>query len=318
MGYGLVSVIIPAYNAERYIKTAVKSVLCQTYQNLEVIVVDDASSDGTTEVVRTIPDSRVKLIRHDRNKGPGAARNTGIAACSPGSKWLALLDADDEWLPQRLEFLLSQVQENDQRFFVADEKLGAMDTDEGLIPWAELKMLKGLFRYRDSDVRDVGLVAYLRGGAPVLQPIVPLQHIRRYGVRYNETARMGEDFEFYVRLFQTGLTLRACRQALYLYRVNPESLTRRPDVKDDLIRVYERLLDEEWADAEVPALLRRWHSFARLSADINRRQWGNAARVVTANPDVIRAVVQYLPMWIRNKTRGRLVLRQQAKRLRAE
>lgn len=97
-----VSVVIPAYNAERCIAAAIKSVLDQTYEVTEIIVADDGSSDNTAEVAAQFPKTRV--IKRP-NGGPGAARNTGIHAAS--GEWIALLDSDDVWLPRKMEIQLA-------------------------------------------------------------------------------------------------------------------------------------------------------------------------------------------------------------------
>ena len=91
----LISVIMPAYNALPYIDQAIRSVLDQDYPNIELIVVDDGSRDGTPELAEQFGD-RVKVLRQ-KNAGPAAARNKGIAA-SRGD-FIAFLDADDVWLP---------------------------------------------------------------------------------------------------------------------------------------------------------------------------------------------------------------------------
>ncbi|TPE63346.1 glycosyltransferase [Sandaracinobacter neustonicus] len=94
------SVVIPAYNREATIETAVRSVLSQTRPPLEVIVVDDGSADATAARVEAIADPRVRLIRQP-NGGISAARNSGIRE-SRGN-WIAFQDSDDEWLPRKLE-----------------------------------------------------------------------------------------------------------------------------------------------------------------------------------------------------------------------
>ena len=96
----LVSVVIPTYNRERTIKASVQSVLDQTYQNLEVIVVDDGSTDRTKDVISAIDDPRVHLIVQ-KNQGACVARNTGIEAAK--GAFIAFQDSDDEWLPDKLE-----------------------------------------------------------------------------------------------------------------------------------------------------------------------------------------------------------------------
>ena len=95
-----VSVIIPAYNMADTIIQSVESVLCQTYADLEVIVVDDASTDTTTEILAGVSDPRLRVIRMPANAGPSAARNTGIRAAI--GDLIAFLDADDIWLPTKV------------------------------------------------------------------------------------------------------------------------------------------------------------------------------------------------------------------------
>lgn len=96
-----VSVVIPTYNRAHLIERAVRSVLAQTYQDFEIIIVNDASSDSTGEVVGAIDDPRILYLRHERNRGGSAARNTGIKAAQ--GELIAFLDSDDEWLPGKLE-----------------------------------------------------------------------------------------------------------------------------------------------------------------------------------------------------------------------
>ena len=96
------SVIIPTYNRSRYLPKAINSVLSQTFQDFEIIVVDDCSTDNTVQIIQEFVkhDSRIKLLRHERNKGAQAARNTGIVNST--AEYVAFLDSDDEWLPERL------------------------------------------------------------------------------------------------------------------------------------------------------------------------------------------------------------------------
>lgn len=95
-----VSVIIPTYNRADLIERAVRSVLDQTFTDLECLVVDDGSTDETVSVVRSIDDDRVTVIEHGENGGAAAARNAGIDASS--GEYLAFLDDDDVWRPEKL------------------------------------------------------------------------------------------------------------------------------------------------------------------------------------------------------------------------
>ncbi len=104
-GNSCVSVIIPTRNrSESLLPRAVKSVLAQTHTELELIVVDDASTDGTAEFVKNLGDPRVRYFRHETCKGHSATRNTGIEVAK--GNYIAFLDDDDEWKPQKLEVQL--------------------------------------------------------------------------------------------------------------------------------------------------------------------------------------------------------------------
>jgi glycosyltransferase involved in cell wall biosynthesis len=106
-----VSVIIPAYNRAATVQRAIHSVLAQQHENLEVLVVDDGSSDETVAVVEACcrADSRVRLLRHPHSRGAQAARNTGMAAARGST--LAWLDSDDYWLPESLALRLACAQQ---------------------------------------------------------------------------------------------------------------------------------------------------------------------------------------------------------------
>lgn len=101
----MVSVIIPNYNREKLIVRAVESVLGQTYKELEVIVVDDCSTDFSIKLLDEIRDSRLKVVRLDVNSGACVARNRGISEAK--GEYIAFLDSDDQWLPDKLEMQLN-------------------------------------------------------------------------------------------------------------------------------------------------------------------------------------------------------------------
>ncbi len=103
----LISVIIPTYNRDYTITRALHSVLKQTYKNMEILVVDDGSTDDTNEIVAKYSDKRIKYIRHEVNKGEVGARNTGIRNAI--GKYIAWLDSDDEWLESKLEEQLNHM-----------------------------------------------------------------------------------------------------------------------------------------------------------------------------------------------------------------
>jgi len=107
-----VSVVIPVRNRPIVVRRAIESVLAQTHQDFEIIVVDDGSTDDTVSAVKAFTDPRVKLTGHDRQRGGSAARNTGIRASS--ARYIAFLDSDDEWLPNKLQRQLEVFERSDE------------------------------------------------------------------------------------------------------------------------------------------------------------------------------------------------------------
>jgi glycosyltransferase involved in cell wall biosynthesis len=107
----LISVVIPAYNRQNTISYCLDSVLAQTYKNLEVIVVDDCSTDSTVSIVRSHPDPRVRCIVLEKNAGAQRARNKGILESK--ADWIAFQDSDDEWLQDKLEKQVSVLADAD-------------------------------------------------------------------------------------------------------------------------------------------------------------------------------------------------------------
>ena len=104
-----VSVVIPTYERAGLVGRAVDSALAQTVEDVEVVVVDDGSTDGTRARVEERADPRVRYLAHDDNRGVSAARNTGVEAAR--GEYVAFLDSDDEWLPRKLERQLSALDE---------------------------------------------------------------------------------------------------------------------------------------------------------------------------------------------------------------
>lgn len=96
-----VSVVVPTYNRAHLLHRSIQSILNQTYQDFEIVIIDDGSTDNTENVVNYFNDKRIRYIKHEKNKGASVARNSGIIATS--GDFIAFLDDDDEWFPQKLE-----------------------------------------------------------------------------------------------------------------------------------------------------------------------------------------------------------------------
>ena len=119
--HGLVSIIMPSYNTGRFIAESIQSVLAQTYTNWELIIVDDASTDNTDEIVNRVilsgakdPDPRIHYLKNTQNSGAAVSRNRALAQAK--GKWIAFLDSDDLWAPEKLEKQLKFMAENGYAF----------------------------------------------------------------------------------------------------------------------------------------------------------------------------------------------------------
>ena len=97
----LVSIIMPSYNTAEYIADSIKSVLKQTYENWELIIVDDCSTDGTDEVVKKFSDKRIRYFKNKKNSGAAVSRNRALKLAQ--GRWIAFLDSDDLWSSKKLE-----------------------------------------------------------------------------------------------------------------------------------------------------------------------------------------------------------------------
>lgn len=116
-----ISVIIPTFNCQKFVKETIFSVVNQTYKNIEIIVIDDCSSDDTVKNVLSIEEPRIKLISNETNKGAAYCRNKGIANAT--GEYIAFLDGDDLWSPDKLSSQISYMENNNYDFCYTDYEL---------------------------------------------------------------------------------------------------------------------------------------------------------------------------------------------------
>jgi succinoglycan biosynthesis protein ExoO len=209
-----VSVLIAAYNVAGCISRALASVQAQSYGDWEAIVVDDASGDETVVVVAALASNepRISLLRHEQNCGPGAARNTALAAAR--GEWIAVLDADDAWRPERLECMLAAAARTGAEF-IADNQIffdGELQQEVSVVldPPADINPLtfKMLFSGEHQDsAKDLGL----------LKPLIRRRAILDHNIRYDESLRYGEDLHFYAQLLIMGVRAVLLAEAYYIY-----------------------------------------------------------------------------------------------------
>jgi succinoglycan biosynthesis protein ExoO len=210
------SVVIPAYNVAACIERAIHSALDQSLAPAEVIVVDDGSTDSTCDLVSRLgkDDRRIKLVRQPVNRGPAAARNLGIK--SAGSRWVAILDADDAFLRDRLRYLVEAAESRDLTF--AADNVTLYDSDAQRVTRVGIepdRIGAHLELDRYTFVRNAMMNPGLDFGG--LKPIMRRSFLVSSGVAYPENCRHGEDFIFYLRAILAGAKFVLFPEPGYLY-----------------------------------------------------------------------------------------------------
>jgi len=208
----LVSVIIPTYNRAHLLGRSIQSVLEQTYRNIEVIVVDDASTDDTQEILGSIKDNRVRYIRHNRNRGQAAARNTGIRASI--GKYIAFQDSDDQWLPEKLMKQITFFEKTSAALGVVYTGFWRVRNGEKTyIPSKKIKEKEGNINKQ-----------ILRGnfiGTPVT--VIKKEYLKKTGL-FDETLPCLEDWEFFIRLSE-HCEFKYVPEALVISHATPNSVS---------------------------------------------------------------------------------------------
>jgi hypothetical protein len=222
----IVSVIIPVYNGARWLSTAVASVLSQTLSNLELLIVDDASTDDTAGIAEqwTRRDPRVRLLRQPTNRGQSAARNLALGLAR--GEWIAPVDADDEIRPDRLR-LLVEAGEREQADLIADGILFEGDRPPGtpteLMPWG------GHAQRMERLTAEQLIKSGTKGGwrsLGYLKPLMRRRFLDERRLRYSEDLRFAEDFNLYARALFCGARFVLFPESHYVYWQTPASASR--------------------------------------------------------------------------------------------
>lgn len=231
-----VSVIIPAYNQGEYLSQAVQSALEQTCSDVEVVVVDDGSTDNTAEVAHSISDSRVKYV-YQENRGLSGARNTGVR-CSSG-KWVTFLDSDDLNLPEKHEVLLE--------LFNRDPELGLAAGTSIIIDQDGEQIGKPFNTPLPQDL----IRLLLWNPMQVCSVMVRREWLDRVGP-FDESLHAYEDWDLYLRLARLGCRMAWTPAPVAKYRFHTGQMTRE---RDRMTRATFAVLDKFFADDALPE---RW------------------------------------------------------------
>ena len=224
-----VSVIMTAYNVESYIARAVESALSQEGVSLEVLVADDATTDGTWGILSALADPRLTVIRLPRNVGPGAARNAAIQRAR--GRWLAVLDGDDAFAAGRLARCVQRGNAENadivvDNITVLQEKDGACFSMFPPAAFARGGSLD-LGGFIDGNLSFMGGYAY-----GYLKPVFSAAFLQREGLGYNADIRIGEDYLLFAECLAQGAACRLEPTAGYIYTARAGSISHRLRPRD--------------------------------------------------------------------------------------
>jgi succinoglycan biosynthesis protein ExoO len=286
-----ISVIIGAYNVERYIGRAVRSALDQESVSVEVIVVDDNSTDGTPTIVAGIDDPRVTLIGLPVNGGPSVSRNAAVAAAN--APWIAVLDGDDMFLQGRLARFLRRANTLDADIVVDDL-------------WAHREIDKAEYPMFPSSFSRLGVLTLEKfvagrrffvgpGEMPLgyIKPMFKAEFLRQHGLRYNPALRIGEDYQLMFAALASGARCVVEPTAGYLYTVRGDSISPKMTLADldRMAEVDEMLRACYKLSPAVARLLKRqrcnlheYSTYVRLTTALKRRDIKGAMRAAADRP----------------------------------
>lgn len=213
-----VSVIIPVFNAEFFLKEALLSIIGQKYTPLEILVVDDGSTDNSTEIAHDFPG--IKLFSQP-NAGPGAARNRGVRESS--GEYLAFLDADDLWLPEKLNTQVSYLKSHPETSLV----LGYVE---------QRRWLPGVERTQTP------LISRLRGFVPGAM-LIRRKAFEQVGF-FPENRTIGEFIEWFVIATEKGIDYTMMEFTVLCRRIHGKNLVlREMGARSDYVKILKAAMD---------------------------------------------------------------------------
>lgn len=203
----MISIVVPVYNAESYIKETIENVLNQTYQDFELILVDDGSSDNSRQVISEFDDPRVKLFRNT-GKGAYSARNYGVDQAT--GRYIAFLDADDVWSRDKLEKTFAHMQKNNAGFVFTAYEFG----DEKAVPTGKIVHVPETLAYKKALGRTIIFTSTVLFDTEIInKELIHMPHIE------------SEDTATWWNILRTGVVAYGLDESLVIYRRSSNTLS---------------------------------------------------------------------------------------------
>lgn len=298
MPYGdLVSVVIPTYNRARTIRRAVMSVLSQSYENLELLVVDDASVDETVDILQSINDPRLRILKQARNGGASAARAAGIAAAQ--GELIAFQDSDDYWLPDKLESQMRALAELPDDYVAVFHCMiiYGCDVESGKTRFGERRAFcepKPGRILADGDMSEAFLWGNFMG-----PPTVLLKKAAYHAAGgFDRRLRNHNDWDFHIRLSRIGKIKYIDRPLMIVYNSADgiSKITRASAYSTVMILGKIKRIAPETKALAVVALQVHRHLMLNGKPKLARRYLRKAISVTPTNPKLyLRYLLNLLP-----------------------
>ena len=223
MNSQLVSVIVPVYNGERFLRESIESILNQQYKEIEIIIVDDGSTDSSSNIAKTF--KTIRYIYQD-NLGPAAARNTGIDVSK--GEFIAFLDSDDIWFPSKLSTQIDYLNKNPDTGFVFAHRRMIVENNIDKPPWYK----EHLF---DND-------------SPVLcaSALLARKNVFNQVGTYNSDFRFGENAEWLTRTKDAGIKMVVLPETLLEQRLHDKNQTYQLNqMRSNILKALKRSIDRK-------------------------------------------------------------------------
>jgi succinoglycan biosynthesis protein ExoO len=289
-----VSFVIAAFNAERSIARAIESALAQRGVAVEVIVVDDCSADRTVAIARSFPTERVRVVKLEKNRGPGGARNAGLEAAR--GRWIGVLDSDDTVHPDRMSRMIRRAERSDAQ--VAVDNLDVLQEAGGVkTTMFAPSMLEKYGELSLADFIAANLLFEETFSFGYMKPIFERGFVERNALRYDETLRIGEDYIFLASALAKGGRCAVDPQPGYAYHIRSGSISRVLELHHvkAMLAADEKFLREHRLDVPAQAAqarrtrsLEEAASFLTLVNHLKRRAPLQAVKTALRDPRAVR------------------------------
>lgn len=313
-----VSFIVATYNAAPFVRQAIQSALDQRGATIEIVVLDNASTDGTPDIVQAMAreDPRIVLIRRAANGGPSAARNEAMARAR--GHWLAILDGDDLVLPERSRALLDLaalssadiVADNFERFFTEDEASRSTMIPRGAEPYAFAVTPAFFLRANCAFGGSRFTLGAVKG-------MFRADFLKAHGITHREGLDFGEDFHFLLKCLQAGGRFVVTSEVYYKYRKHRASQSWR--MKASHLEQLRRMIAEEGLnarfgqDADTEAAARDYvdsfekaHGFVNVVDLVKEKRIGEALAHIAVQPEIWPLILRHGGAALLNRVKSRL------------